>query len=136
MEKFKVRRGVGDSYIEIQVCPLKELDLKSLHNSNELNLLIADRIVDPTLVGLMFGPLETDEVVIQCPRNMSWPQLLAGLGLFPTPAKAARSLRKINFPLEIHPGYHREIFSHPEFFSEEKETPLTVNLWKPMHGDW
>lgn len=128
MEVLKVRRNAEETEVTVQLLPLEDLDVDAISQGDELNLLVAGRIDDAEMVGLMFGPMDEGEAIFLCPPDTNWPRLLAHLKCFPSASQAAKNLKSQRKPLDIIGGFHD--------FKIGKARKVRVCLWKPMHGDW
>lgn len=128
MEVLVVRRNAEETEVSVQVLPLEELDVGALQQGDCVNLLVAENIDDPEMVGLIFGPMEPGDLVHLCPKNLNWPRLLAHLKCFPSVSQAAKNLRAQKKDLEIKGGFHD--------FHIGKARKVRICLWKPMFGDW
>lgn len=118
----------GEKHITVQILPLEELDVDALQSDDSVNLLVAQKISDPEMLWLMFGPLDPGEVIYICPPHLNWPRLLAHLKCFSSAGHAAKELKRQRRELEITRGFHD--------ISLGDLKKLRVCLWRPLHGDW
>ena len=78
----------------MNVIKLEDFPVESLQQGSEINVLVGE--TDPRLVELLFGPPlgeepDPDEVFIETPQDITWPQLLAALGCFPSTTQAKKN---------------------------------------------
>ncbi len=106
---------------------LADFPVESIRQGAEVNIVVG--AVEPHVVELMFGDLTPEEIYIEAPRNITWPQLLAALGCFPSTTQAKKNwCHGMKREAEINWGYQevsigkaRKIFIF--LFKERPEDP-------------
>lgn len=111
----------------MKIVMLEDFPIKLLRAGSEINIRVGDG--DPDMTRLMFAdvePAEDDEdlTLIEAPKDITWPHLLAALGCFPSATQAKKNWCKSQGKaLEIARGY--------EEVSVGKARRITIYLWKP-----
>ena len=68
---------------------LADFPVESIRQGAEVNIVVG--AVEPHVVELMFGDLAPEEIYIETPGDITWPQLLAALGCFPSATQAKKN---------------------------------------------
>ena len=101
---------------------LSDFDASTLRGGMELNIVIG--LGDPEMVELMFQP-EGKEIFIQTTRDITWPQLLAVLGCFPSTSQARKNwCQGQKKKAEIEYGFHQ--------ITVGKARRLFLHVYKPF----
>ena len=120
----RIRRNATEIWVDIQVEGIEGLDVGSITAGTELCFLIAKKVRNWKMVGLMFGPMEEgDLLVLLEPEVWTWPKLLAHLECFPSASQAAKYLKDQSRALDFERGFTD--------LHMEGARKIRISLWNP-----
>lgn len=104
---------------------LEDFDPKVLRVGMEVNIVVGP--ADPEIVNLMFQP-DGEEIFLQAPVDITWPQLLAALGCWPSVTQARKNWgqdgRRKN---DIDCGFNEVTVG--------KARKISIHLYKPFYNE-
>lgn len=120
----RIQKNATDIWIDIQVENIEGLDVGSITAGAELCFVVAEKVKNWKMVGLMFGAFEEgDLLVLLEPKVWTWPKLLAHLECFPSASQAAKYLKDQSKALDFEKGF-------TDLYIEENRK-IQISLWNP-----